>query len=38
VGLVGRPGGPRFRHSEVMRLAHLAGIAATVLGTVPVTQ
>jgi len=36
VVLLGRPGGPRFRHSEVMRLAHLAGIAATVLGTVPV--
>lgn len=31
--LVGRPGGPRFRDSEVVRLAHLAGIAATVLGT-----
>jgi hypothetical protein len=28
--LVGRPGGPRFRDSEVLRLAHLAGIAATV--------
>ena len=28
--LVGRPGGPRFRSSEVLRLAHLAGIAATV--------
>ena len=28
--LVGRPGGPRFRASEVVRLAHLAGIAATV--------
>ena len=34
--LLGRPGGPRFRDSEVMRLAHLAGIAATVLGTVQV--
>lgn len=33
--LVGRPGGPRFRASEVLRLAHLAGIASTVLG-VPV--
>ena len=32
--LLGRPGGPRFRDSEVMRLAHLAGIAATVRGTV----
>ena len=28
--LVGRPGGPRFRASEVLRLAHLAGIASTV--------
>ncbi len=28
--LVGRPGGPRWRQSEVLRLAHLAGIAATV--------
>jgi len=28
--LVGRPGGPRFRASEVLRLAHLAGIAWTV--------
>ena len=28
--LVGRPGGPRFRASEVARLAHLAGIVATV--------
>ncbi|HWH30653.1 MAG TPA: amino acid-binding protein [Mycobacteriales bacterium] len=28
--LLGRPGGPRFRASEVLRLAHLAGIAATV--------
>ena len=31
VVLVGRPGGPRFRASEVLRLAHLAGIASTVL-------
>jgi hypothetical protein len=30
--LVGRSGGPRFRASEVLRLAHLAGIAATVSG------
>jgi hypothetical protein len=30
VVLVGRPGGPRFRASDVARLAHLAGIAATV--------
>ena len=28
--LVGRPGGPRFRGSEVLRLSHLAGIVATV--------
>ena len=28
----GRTGGPRFRRSEVLRLAHLAGIAATVSG------
>lgn len=34
--LVGRPGGPRFRASEVLRLAHLAGIAATVTTTVSV--
>ena len=32
--LIGRPGGPRFRASEVLRLAHLAGITATV-ATVP---
>lgn len=32
VVLIGRPGGPRFRASEVVRLAHLAGIAATVVG------
>ena len=28
--LMGRPGGPVFRASEVVRLAHLAGLAATV--------
>lgn len=28
--LVGRPGGPEFRPSELLRLAHLAGITATV--------
>ena len=28
--LLGRPGGPAFRESEILRLAHLAGIAATV--------
>jgi hypothetical protein len=32
VVLLGRPGGPRFRDSEVLRLAFLAGIAATVGG------
>jgi hypothetical protein len=31
--LLGRPGGPTFRGSEVLRLAHLAGIAATVSAT-----
>jgi hypothetical protein len=31
--LLGRPGGPRFRASEVLRLAHLAGIATTVAGS-----
>jgi ACT domain len=31
--LVGRPGGPRFRSSEVARLAHLAGIAASLAGS-----
>ncbi|HVU72638.1 MAG TPA: ACT domain-containing protein [Mycobacteriales bacterium] len=31
--LIGRPGGPRFRASEVVRLAHLAGIASTVART-----
>lgn len=28
--LLGRPGGPSFRRSEVLRLGHLAGITATV--------
>lgn len=31
--VVGRPGGPAFRPSELARLAHLAGIVTTVLGT-----
>jgi hypothetical protein len=31
--VVGRPGGPVFRPSELARLAHLAGIVATVLGS-----
>jgi hypothetical protein len=34
--LLGRPGGPRFRASEVLRLTHLAGIAATVTQTAAV--
>lgn len=29
--LLGRPGGPVFRNGELVRLAHLTGIAATVL-------
>lgn len=29
--LLGRPGGPDFRPSEVARLGYLAGIVATVL-------
>ncbi|MDP9496966.1 MAG: ACT domain-containing protein [Actinomycetota bacterium] len=32
VVLVARPGGPSFRRSELLRLAHLAAIAATVAG------
>jgi hypothetical protein len=30
--VVGRPGGPGFRPSELARLTHLAGIVTTVLG------
>ncbi|GAA5062596.1 ACT domain-containing protein [Nocardia callitridis] len=30
--MLGRPGGPEFRPSEVARLGYLAGIVATVLG------
>jgi len=30
--VVGRPGGPAFRPSELARLAHLGGIVSTVLG------
>lgn len=30
--VIGRPGGPAFRPSELARLAHLAGIVATVTG------
>jgi hypothetical protein len=29
--LLGRPGGPKFRPSEVARLGYLAGIVATIL-------
>jgi ACT domain len=36
--LVGRPGGPAWRPAEILRLAHLAGIAVTVAQqNVPVT-
>ena len=35
VVLVARPGGPSFRRSELLRLAHLAAIAATVAGDTP---
>jgi hypothetical protein len=31
--VVGRPGGPAFRPSELARLTHLAGIVSTVLGS-----
>ena len=30
--VVGRPGGPAFRPSELARLSHLAGIVTTILG------
>ena len=30
---LGRPGGPMFRASELLRLAHLAGVTATVSAT-----
>ena len=30
--VVGRPGGPAFRPSEVARLSHLAGVVATITG------
>lgn len=29
--LIGRPGGPAFRAGEVMRLAHLTGVTATIV-------
>jgi hypothetical protein len=31
VVMLGRPGGPEFRPSEVARLGYLAGIVATLL-------
>ena len=34
--VLGRSGGPAFRRSELMRLAHLAGIATTVASLPPV--
>jgi hypothetical protein len=30
--VIGRPGGPAFRPSELARLSHLTGIVVTVLG------
>ena len=33
--LVGRPGGPALRASEVARLGHLAGLTAVVAGRIP---
>jgi hypothetical protein len=33
--LLGRPGGPAFRAGEVMRLAHLTGVAATIAADSP---
>ena len=33
--IVGRPGGPAMRDSEVARLAHLAGLASVVTGRSP---
>jgi ACT domain len=33
--LLGRPGGPAFRAGEVMRLAHLTGVAATIADDSP---
>jgi hypothetical protein len=30
--VLGRPGGPEFRPSEVARLGYLAGIVATITG------
>lgn len=36
--LIGRPGGPAWRPAELLRLAHLAGIAVTVAQAVPPPQ
>ena len=33
--IVGRPGGPAMRDSEVARLAHLAGLTSVVTGRNP---
>jgi hypothetical protein len=33
--VVGRSGGPAFRRSELLRLAHLTGIATTVASLPP---
>jgi len=33
--VLGRSGGPAFRRSELLRLAHLTGIAATVTSLPP---
>ena len=33
--VLGRSGGPAFRRSELLRLAHLAGIASTVVTLPP---
>jgi hypothetical protein len=34
--VLGRPGGPAFRRSELLRLTHLTGIATTVASLPPV--
>jgi hypothetical protein len=33
--VIGRSGGPAFRRSELLRLVHLAGIAASVVHLPP---
>src|SRR5664279_8012 len=35
--IVGRPGGPAMRDSEVARLAHLAGLTSVVTGRSPLS-